>query len=106
MQLLTSVINLLVPIPYFLPTLQNLVEKFLDTSENYGNVVDDLFKLESQLIVLTIRLSCIAHPHDPLDQTRACASWNGPGGCPRSRRSWSQGICQSDQREDVDDDRR
>lgn len=38
-QLLTTMINLLVPVPYFRPTLQNLVEKFLDTSENYGNMV-------------------------------------------------------------------
>lgn len=67
MQLLTTMINLLVPVPYFLPTLQNLVEKFLDTSENYGNMVNDLSKLESQLIALTNRLSRIAHPYDPLN---------------------------------------
>jgi len=38
-QLLTTLINLLVSVPYFRPTLQNIVEKFLDTSENYGNMV-------------------------------------------------------------------
>lgn len=39
MHLLTTLVKLLSPIPYFLPSLQNLADKFLDTSESYGDYV-------------------------------------------------------------------
>jgi hypothetical protein len=70
--LLTTIFNILVAVPYFRPTLQSVLEKFLDSSEVYGNLVSRGSQRKKDLADSGPLIAVDAD--DPKHETRTCAT--------------------------------
>lgn len=77
-QLLTSIIALLTPLPYFRPVLMTIAERVLDAGEVYSNYVSRLSARECRINILTSLLSSLAALSTrPFLKKRPRSAWYG-----------------------------